>query len=187
MNKHRSLTGWQFWRMWEFYPMEKRGQLKSKIGGVIGDNIANARKETDDYYHTCAVRMSHALNCSGYRLPGRSNNTLEVEAGKHYFYAIKAKELRNYIASVIGFSSPRISPREIDKIREMRGIICFWWGGRVRHLDLWDGYTGTVKYNNDCFGEAELLELSFTILDYTPPDFISGPDSPFRSQTAKPI
>ena len=183
MNKYRSLTERQFWKMWESYPIEKRGQLKSKIGGVIGDNIANARKETDDYYNTCAVRMSHALNCSGYILPGRRNNALEVEAGKHYFYAIKAKELRKYIATVIGFSTS-FSPREIDKIGLERGIIAFWWGGRVRHLDLWNGFTGKVRYNNQCFGEADILELWSTMLP--PPDFKS-PDSPFRSQTAKPI
>ena len=181
MSKHRSLTKWQFERMWESYPMEKRGQLKPKIGGIVGDNVGNARKKTDDYYNTCAVRMSHALNCSGYRLV--RNNMLEVEAGKHYFYAIKAKELRRYISTVIG-SPTEFSPREIGKIKLRQGIIAFWRGGRVRHLDLWDGFTGTVKYN-DYFGKADKLELWFTN-DYTPPDFIS-PDSPFRSQTAKPI
>jgi hypothetical protein len=193
MGKHRSITSWEFDKMWWSYPATHiREELKRTIGGTVADNVCrpSAENERDDYHNTCAVRLSHALNCAGHILPPPKNNSglyVEPGAGSRYFYAIRARELRNYFVLIYGTPLP-IGKDEIGTILGLRGIMVFWWGGNVQHVDLWNGIEKRVRYNNECFlKEIQKIELWVTTMEIelSPPGFVA-PDSPYKMHTAKP-
>ena len=170
MSQYRSIPSWQFDKMWEGYPTCERERLRTTIGGTVAANVCRATRESDPYYNTCAVRLSHALNYAGYQLKPDRNDGLEVEAGarRKYFYAIKARQLREHIKLNFG-TSLKIGKGKLETIRPFRGIIAFWWQGDVKHLDLWDGHKGKVRYNNQCFERAQKMELWATVMEPAPP------------------
>ncbi len=144
---------------------------KTLIGGEV-----NAAWITD----TCAIRMSRALNYSGFSIPARGHSKMYVvQGGDKKWYAIRVAELKAWLHTQLG--PPTISPKRGERIDMSRytgtkGILALKIHYAPRpgettaaagHIDLWDGTQFAGEYSQqgqeaDDFAAAEESALWMT-------------------------
>jgi hypothetical protein len=111
--------------LWNNYPNGGPDEVKKLIGGHVNATWID---------NTCVIRMSRALNYSGWRI--HADSGLHCISGKDgYLYGYRVSEFRRYMEHHFG------PPQAVGAAR---GIICFELPGHVGytgHFDLWDGYT----------------------------------------------
>ena len=121
--------------------------LKQYSSTPIGGGCSYVENSTDPHMGSCAIKMSHALNRSGFNLGNYSDTS---RGGSGYClaggsrHALRAESLRDYLSHEIG--PPRVfqSPEEARPyIHDRQGIIFFkdisdYRGGRGDHIDLWN-------------------------------------------------
>ena len=126
------------------YPHEGGPEVpKTLIGGEV-----NVAMVTD----TCAVRMSRALNYSGFPIPARGHSKMYVLQGADkMWYALRVAELKAWLQTQLG--PPQVAPRRGKKIdmadyTGTKGILALKIHYAARpgettaaagHIDLWDG------------------------------------------------
>jgi len=134
------------------YPHEGGPEVpKALIGGDV-----NAAWITD----TCAIRMSRALNYSGFPLPAKGKSNMLVLKGEdEMWYAIRVSELKAWLQSEVG-PPHRVShkgpPIAIQQYRAVKGILALKIHYLARpgeataatgHIDLWDGNGFAGEYS----------------------------------------
>jgi len=138
----RTTTGKpQFNTLKNCYPQGTADEIKARIGGnVNADWIEN----------TCAIRMSHTLNCAGIPVPPRVSGGQRqwITGGnrKNYIFRVKQldPEVKKFFGNGVTIAAP-VGKRGVDysAIRGKKGIIYFntegAWDDASGHFDLWDG------------------------------------------------
>ncbi len=126
------------------------------------------------FQNTCAMRISMALNANpGHQIPRRPG-LLTVRGLDGNRYAVRVKELKNYLK--LRYSLPfktlfATTMGVIDNapLKGRRGIIAFdvtGWGDASGHFTLWDGkellYSGGHDYFNmyDKFDNGKVIKVS---------------------------
>ncbi|MDB5248927.1 MAG: hypothetical protein JWQ40_3321 [Segetibacter sp.] len=126
------------------------------------------------FQNTCAMRVSMALNaCAGHEIP-RREGLLTVRGVDRKRYAVRVKELKNYLK--LRYSLPfrtltATTQGVIDNvsIKGLKGIIAFdvtGWGDASGHFTLWNGeellYSGGHDYFNlyDKFDNGKVIKVS---------------------------
>ena len=67
--------------------------MKKRLGGAVtGDWITN----------TCAIRMSHTLNCAGRPIPQMGGESIRGKTPTRWNYIFRVKQLSPYIKKVFG-------------------------------------------------------------------------------------
>ncbi|HEY3354490.1 MAG TPA: type VI secretion system amidase effector protein Tae4 [Polyangia bacterium] len=133
--------------LWEHYPLGTADEVKKLIGGnVNADWIVN----------TCAIRLSRALNYSGFAIPGNVPGLNTVKGGDGKRYAYRVAELNRYLRKVI--STPDIVSTDEAAFAGQAGIIMFEvnWSDATGHLDLWNG---TEAIGHEYFDVAYKVSL----------------------------
>ena len=134
------------------YPHEGGPEVpKALIGGDV-----NAAWIHD----TCAIRMSRALNYSGFPLPARGKSKMCVlKGGDGLWYAIRVAELKHWLATQVGpphTSTHKGPPVSIDKYLGRKGILALKIHYQARpgeataaagHIDLWNGLGFAGEYS----------------------------------------
>ncbi len=141
------------------YPHEGGPEVpKALIGGEV-----NAAWITD----TCAIRMSMALNYSGFPIPAKGKSGMYVlKGGDGMWYAIRVAELKKWLESQLGppnASTYKGPPISMDKYQGSKGILALKIHYAARpgeataaagHIDLWDGTQFAGEYSQQ--GEEEI-------------------------------
>ncbi|ADW68336.1 hypothetical protein AciX9_1274 [Granulicella tundricola MP5ACTX9] len=160
-----------FSQMLSNYPHEGGPEVpKTLIGGDV-----NAAWITD----TCAIRMSRALNYSGFPIPAQGHSKMYVvKGGDGMWYAIRVAELKAWLQAKLG--PPSVAPVRGQKIsmdayKGRKGILALKIHYAPRpgentaaagHIDLWDGTQFAGEYSQqgqeqDDFDVAEDAVLWF--------------------------
>jgi hypothetical protein len=120
------------------YPLGTKDDVKQLIGG--GVNV-------DWIQNTCAIRMSRALNYSGFTIPSNQTGLFVVTGDDKKSYSLRMRELAKFLEGRIGAPSLVLAAQPIRRKRlgEMKGIISFdiHFTDATGHIDLWDGKTFT--------------------------------------------
>ena len=127
--------------------------LATLIGGAIGESI----KKFD--WETCCIRLSRALNYTGYPVQAFGNidvpiNNWKVRAqagGDKKWYIYGTADIKAYLN--VKFGQPTVYPGSYTEtdLKGKPGIIMFGW----RHVDLWDG---TAVARLSLFNSAHTLK-----------------------------
>jgi hypothetical protein len=134
--------------MWPNYPVEKKSEVASLIGGSVGASIMKYD------WDTCCIRLSRSLNYSGRLVKGYAamanpymdDPKTKVRAskgadGNAYIYS--CYDLRVYLKKTFGNPTTFHGTFEANDLSDVSGIIMF----AFRHVDLWDG--SDVRYNHE--------------------------------------
>jgi len=122
------------------YPkQDDAAEVKKLIGGhVDADWIGN----------TCAIRLSRAMNYSGYPIPPHLPGLATVSGADNRWYAYRMQELKRFLPHFFGqptSSATKGRDGAVDRtaFSGKRGIIAFdiHFADADGHLDLWDGKT----------------------------------------------
>jgi len=133
--------------------------VKQQIGGHV-----NAAWITN----TCAVRLSRALNYSGFPLPGNFAGMQVVSGADKKYYAYRMQELKRWLAFRLGpptleVKKPGTGSVDRANFAGKRGIIVFdiHFSDASGHIDLWDGQTFTHEHvaGKDYFALATTVAL----------------------------
>jgi hypothetical protein len=115
------------------YPNGSDERIKELIGGRVNAAWID---------HTCAIRLSRALNYSGVPVPAdfAGMKTISGGDGKHYAYQVRG--MRPWLEATFG--PPQIrAVRPVDRRRFLgkKGVIAFVipFVNASGHVDLWDG------------------------------------------------
>lgn len=119
------------------YPQGKAPEVKARLGGAIN---------ADWVTNTCAIRMSHTLNCAGKLIPQMGGESIRSAAKLNYIFRVRqlAPLMKKLFGPGITFK-PASGSRGISvgKLTGRRGIIMFdttgAWDDASGHFDLWDG------------------------------------------------
>lgn len=104
------------------------------LGGRVRSNI-----ESGVFENACAIRMSYALNHSGFRIAGAHGATVSADDNNVYLYRLRDLDrvLRTH------FGSPDVDGAATAmSITGKRGILLFTvsaWNNATGHATLWDG------------------------------------------------
>jgi hypothetical protein len=121
------------------YPMGSALDVCTFVGGKVKLNYDNDPL----YRNTCAIRLSRALNYTGYPIErGVANTSCNSGADKKW-YIFRMADLANYLTVKLG--DPVTLPVDVPAkaLAGRRGIVAW---GKV-HIDLWDGQSAcTASY-----------------------------------------
>ena len=135
-------------------------EVKTGIGGHVNSS---------DFKNTCAIRMSRALNYSGYPLPHNHPGLTTVSGTDKKWYAFRMQELKKYLITRFGPPSLSVTKGPMSgvdrsKFAGKKGIIAFdivfpanpgEHDDAYGHLDLWDGSHFTQEHpGEDYFARA---------------------------------
>lgn len=133
-------------KIWEAYPKKDdytRDEVYKKIGGYLKSRYdeCKALPETDARYrsldNTCAVRMSRALNYSGFNIPEKKEGnyrTYKGGDGKNYF--ITVSNIRKYLVEELFVESEL---KSIDISNNTEAIFIendCGWSDATGHVDI---------------------------------------------------
>lgn len=137
---HRAFTDRQLKKIYDAYPKPyeyggiSRENLYDEIGGDVLD-IYLEYKDKEGYVesmeNTCAIRLSRALNYSGFSIPGGIPDTAMGADGKYYFF--NAEKMMNYLSQTKVWASPHFA-----KISDIKNAVVFQTGfsNASGHLDV---------------------------------------------------
>jgi RHS repeat-associated protein len=138
---HRAFTDRQLKKIYDAYPKPaengggiSREDLYDEIGGEVLDTYLKY-KDKDGYVesmeNTCAIRLSRALNYSGFSIPAGTPNTSKGADGKYYFF--NAEKMSNYLSKKTVWGSPTFV-----KASAVKNAVVFQTGfqGASGHLDV---------------------------------------------------
>ncbi len=146
---HKTLPS--FAQMLANYPHEGGPEVpKTLIGGEV-----NSAWITD----TCAIRMSRALNYSGFPIPAGHRGLYVVSGGDKKHYALRVAELKTWLQTVLGPANvvpARGQKIDMNNYKGKKGIIALKIHYTARpgetnaaagHIDLWDGTQFAGEYS----------------------------------------
>jgi Type VI secretion system (T6SS), amidase effector protein 4 len=121
------------------YPNGSDERIKQRIGGRVNAAWID---------HTCAVRLSRALNYSGVPVPAGFAGMKVVRGGDGKNYAYQVRGMRPWLEAAFG--PPQIrAVRPVDRRRFLgkKGVIAFVipFANASGHVDLWDGSKYTYE------------------------------------------
>jgi hypothetical protein len=128
------------------------------LGGKVAQNIA-----AGSFENACALRMSYALNFSGYDVANSGGKTVSGADRRHYIYRVK--DMRDFLFEKFG--QPDLvaeNPKQKD-FEGKRGIILFAvkiWRNATGHVTLWDGKAG-MDCSDSCYF-TESVQASLWVL-----------------------
>lgn len=170
---HNYKTLPSFSQLLQNYPHEGGPEVpKALIGGDV-----NAAWITD----TCAIRMSRALNYSGFPIPARGHSKMYVVAGgDKMWYAIRVAELKAWLQTLLG--PPNVVPPRGQKIdiaayKGRKGILALKIHYAARpgeataaagHIDLWDGNQFAGEYSQQGEEETDFDVAQDAVLWFAP-------------------
>lgn len=138
----------KFDALWAQYPNGSAEEVKALIGGnVNADWITN----------TCTIRVSRALNYSGFLIPGTIPGLTTVKGADNKRYAFRVSEFRRYMRAVLG--PPDITGIKPEDFAGKKGLIAFevtGWSDATGHFDLWDG---SKPAHAEYFAKASKVQL----------------------------
>lgn len=115
------------------YPKGTAEEVFKLIGGKV---------EANNFANSCSVRVSRALNYSGYPVNYIPPN-LTVSGGDGKWYVYRVKELIKYLTKQFGDPDILIVNKPYqEKLKGKKGIIVFEvdaWSDASGHATLWDG------------------------------------------------
>jgi hypothetical protein len=140
----------------------------------IGGGCSYVENSTDPDMGSCALRMSHTLNQSGFHLDNYSDTRqggLGYCVANDMRHALRAESLRDYLTHEIGTPTVFHSPEEARPyIHDRQGIIFFkdiddYRGGRGDHIDLWNrtstqGGWGSDPNEFSCASQVHFWDLT---------------------------
>jgi hypothetical protein len=143
-----------FSKLWDAYPLGEPGDVKKMIGGKVDEPWVD---------NTCPIRLSFALNQSGFSVHSNSfMHTLKGADGNHY--AFRLSEFITFLRITFGkptLHASRTQDESPDKLRDAvaghKGIIVFivkTWTDATGHVDLWDGQS--VKFEEHFFEASDV-------------------------------
>lgn len=142
--------------LWTNYPNGEAEEVKALIGGnVNADWITN----------TCTIRLSRALNYSGFAVPRTVPGLSTVRGGDSKRYAFRVAEFRRYLRATLGKPAIEVTALApgagVDRSAFIgqRGVIVFevtGWSDATGHVDLWDG---TMPAHAEYFAMASKVQL----------------------------
>jgi hypothetical protein len=128
--------------------------VKELIGGGADDTSAPPPQQWlgGDHGDTCTLRMSRALNYSGYPIPAHFPGLRTVKGKDKLHYAFAVQEIHAWLKKKFGPPDIYVKGKPVkrDNFLEKKGIILFDINfglnrdGVTRalgHVDLWDGKT----------------------------------------------
>jgi hypothetical protein len=142
------------------YPQGETEAVKARIGGAVNaDWITN----------TCAIRMSHTLNCAGKTVPNMGSESIQGGAPHHWQYIFRVKQLDPQVQRMFGkgftVRGSGAGGRGVDvtKFHGKKGIIKFdttgAWDDASGHFDLWNG----VSMNEETHNNPETVKRYFSL------------------------
>ncbi len=132
------------------YPLGSSEEVKNEIGGKVNYPWIK---------NTCAIRMSRALNYSGYPIPKTGRKTISGADKKQYFYRIA--DLKKYIVSKFGQSNYTFEkPLNQPELLQLQGIIIFDvnFSDATGHITLLNKGKSCIN-NDDYFDRANFVEI----------------------------
>lgn len=156
------LSGLTFSKLSSCYPQGEAEEVKERIGGAVnGDWITN----------TCAIRMSHTLNCAGKNVPAVSGQS--VRGANNWSYIFRVKQLSPVVKGMFGnghvIKGSGAGGRGVDNssIRGKVGIIYFdttgTWNDASGHFDLWNGSTMVESHHANAETTAKYFSISISV------------------------
>jgi hypothetical protein len=112
--------------LWTNYPNGSPEEVKALIGGHVNATwIVN----------TCVIRLSYALNKSGFHIPSGAAGLTTVSGKDGLRYAFRVSEFDHFMHNQFG------PPIKFGSGGSQTGIIMFkvHWADASGHFDLWDG------------------------------------------------
>jgi hypothetical protein len=143
------------------YPNGTDERIRQRIGGRVNAAWID---------HTCAVRLSRALNYSGVAVPASFAGMKVVRGGDGKYYAFQVRGMRPWLEATFGRPQIR-AVRPVDRrlFLGKKGVIAFVipFSDASGHVDLWDGarYTyeqGDQRDSRDYFTMANEVVLWVT-------------------------
>ena len=119
-----------------------------EIGGVVAQNYKPGRS-------ACALRLSKALNYSGYEIPFIEGQTGSGSDGRWYFYRVL--DLGEYLVEEFGPPDlTRYLPEGVKALEGKKGIVYFRYCefryvDAYGHVDLFDGDSCTRRCPRHCY------------------------------------
>ena len=115
------------------YPAGSDNSVKRQIGGRVDAGWIG---------HTCAIRLSRALNYSGIAVPADFAGMRTIGGADGKRYAFQVRGMRPWLETTFG--PPQIrAERPVDRRRFLgkKGVIAFVipFADASGHVDLWDG------------------------------------------------
>jgi len=147
------------------YPQGTADEVKARIGGAVN---------ADWIENTCAIRMSHTLNCAGIPVPARvsggQNQWIRGRNGDNYIFRVKQldPEVKKFFGPGIVLTAPS-GQRGVDysPISGKSGIIYFntqgAWNDASGHFDLWDGSQMVEKEHANSATRDRYFSLSVSV------------------------
>jgi hypothetical protein len=147
-----------FSELWNNYPGSNYSAdgVFELVGGMIQ---YNHNRFPDNFSNTCAIRISHAFNMSGYSIPYKKGKTSSGKNsnGSKYWYFFRVTDFDRFLTNLLG--DPDIESNNPSDFQGHQGIILFQvsgWSDATGHFTLWDG--SNVAYGN-YFSEAYNIKL----------------------------
>jgi hypothetical protein len=147
------------------YPQGEPEAVKARIGrNVNADWITN----------TCAIRMSHTLNCAGVMIPvSTSGQTIKGSSGWNYIFRVKQVQplLKKLWGNGMMIKATN-GVRGVDKERfaGRKGLVVFdttgAWDDATGHLDLWDGKLMVEQHHADMATVDRYFSLAVSVTLY---------------------
>jgi len=110
-------------------------QVKKALGGSVN---------LKDISNTCAIRMSHAMNFSGHKIPVKWGAVTNRESKAGYRYIIRVVNFREWMLQTFGEPTIQIRKKAGEaldrrKLQGRRGVIGMEisFGDADGHFDLW--------------------------------------------------
>ena len=145
----RASSSLSFSKLKSCYPQGTADEVKKQLGGNV-----NAAWITN----TCAIRMSHTLNCAGRAVPFINNETVRGKTPTNFNYIFRVKQLAPLMTRWYGNGltvKAKAGTRGVpmDQFKGKTGVIRFdmtgLWDDATGHFDLWDGSKMVEETHSD--------------------------------------
>jgi len=155
----------------DYWKYPKPEDVKKFLGGEI--------KNDTDIGNTCTIRMSHAMNMSGFPIPKTWLGRLGRKSKAGDYHILRVDDFRPWMVSQFGapdMDYPKESGKAFDrkKIQGMEGVIAFEikFPDATGHFDLW--YQKEFSHENpdgkEYFTRATRVSLWTTGIRTTEPE-----------------
>lgn len=140
-----------------FFPSPKA--VQKLIGGEVLDS---------DITNTCTIRLSHAMNAAGFRIPEFWRKVTNRRGANKSYYIIRVADFRSWMESRFGAPTVELEKKDgqaFDRkqIEGFKGVIAFEIGfaDATGHFDLWygDRFSHEGSAGHDYFGRASRVSL----------------------------
>lgn len=134
-------------------------QVKKTLGGSVNSG---------DVTNTCAIRMSHAMNFSGQKIPAKWGAITNRKSKAGQSYIIRVVDFRAWMLRTFGEPTIRISKKAGDafdrkKLEGFQGVIGMEisFGDSSGHFDLWhrDKFTAESGSGANYLTQASAVQL----------------------------